>query len=100
MSRGESHSAVSNSKCLLRVKRRPQAPNATSGLPPTTDISRPARLVRLVPLPEVKSFTQSPRRQRPAGPARFPNCGGGRHGAYGRLVLTARNGTDGIFVRV
>jgi hypothetical protein len=28
------------------------------------------RHVRYVPLPEVKSFTQSPRRQRPAGPAR------------------------------
>ena len=61
---------------------------------------RTSREVRFVPLPEVKSFTQSPRRQRPAGPARFPNGGGGRHGAYGRMVLTARNGTDGIFVRV
>jgi hypothetical protein len=32
--------------------------NATSGLPRITDINRPARLVRLVPIPEVTSLSR------------------------------------------
>src|ERR1700687_5028268 len=39
--------------CVLGQKRRFDAPPTTSGLPPSTDIIRPAQLVRLVPNSEV-----------------------------------------------
>ena len=32
--------------------------------------------------------------------AHFLNCGGGRHGGREDVALTARNGTDGIFLNV
>ena len=44
-----------------RSDRRP----ATSGLPRTTDIVRPARLVRFVPISEVAGLIRSPRRRGP-----------------------------------
>jgi len=48
----ESHRATS----LLYLSRRFDAPPATSGLPQSTDIARPARLVRFVPIVLQKSF--------------------------------------------
>jgi hypothetical protein len=42
----------------MSQSRRFELGPATSGLPQSTDIARPARLVRFVPIPEVHSFKQ------------------------------------------
>jgi len=62
MSGGESHSAVSNSKCLLRVKTgKARYEHMISALPPKADSGRTSRDVRFVPQPDITEWRPAPR---------------------------------------
>jgi hypothetical protein len=67
-----------------------------SGLPPTSDVSRPGRHFAFVPLPEVASVTRSPRRRARAQGSRFgtPSTVRAAHGAGIESAFSAADRRD------